>query len=56
MRESFMTFSEDTDGNGQGGGRHFRVAEEDVTQNCMRVDVSGMEVEVEVNERQSHCM
>jgi len=40
----------------KGAEGDFRDGEEDVTQNCMRVDVSGMGVEVEVNERQSHCV
>ena len=40
----------------KGAEGDFRVREEDVTQNCKRVDVSGMGVEGEVNKRQSHCM
>ena len=40
----------------KGAEGDFRVGEEDVTQNCMSVNVSGMGVEVEVNERQSHCV
>jgi len=53
-----MALSKETDGNGlkEGAEGDFRVGEEDVTQNWMRVDVSGMGVEVEVNERQSHCV
>jgi len=34
----------------KGAESDFRVGEEDVTQNCMRVEMSGMWVEVEVGQ------